>query len=65
MSATIEERHEAAADAHSVLVDDVDDDDELAIVLAVVDEGNPPDLYVPLENLSIRNEEKHMSRKYQ
>jgi hypothetical protein len=39
--------------AYSVLVDDIDDDDELAVVLAVVDEGDPSDLHVPLERLQI------------
>lgn len=37
---------------HSVLVDDVDDDNESAILLAVVDKSNPSDLDVPLERLN-------------
>jgi hypothetical protein len=36
---------------HPVLVDDVDDDDQPAVVLAVVHEGHPPDLHEPLERL--------------
>lgn len=41
---------------YSVLVDDVDDNDKPAILLAVVDEGHPPDLHVPLEHLRIQAE---------
>lgn len=37
--------------ADPVLVDDVDDDDEAAVVLAVVHQGHPPDLDKPLERL--------------
>ena len=36
---------------YPVLVDDVDDDDEAAIVLAVVHQGHTPDLHEPLERL--------------
>ena len=43
--------NESGVVIYSVLVDDVDDDDEPAIFLAVVDEGNPPDLNVSLESL--------------
>lgn len=45
---------------YSVLVDDIDDDDELAIVFAVVDEGNPPDLYVSLERLPIHSSQTNV-----
>ena len=38
--------------SYSVLINDVDNDDEPAIFLAVVDLGNPPDLNVPLERLN-------------
>jgi hypothetical protein len=34
-----------------ILVDDVDDDDEPAVVLAVVHKGHPPDLDIPVERL--------------
>jgi hypothetical protein len=40
---------------HPVLVDDVDDDDEAAILLAVVYKGHSPDLHEPLERLRNRN----------
>ena len=36
---------------HPVLVDDVDDNDEAAILLAVVHKGHSPDLHEPLERL--------------
>lgn len=36
---------------YPVLVKDVDDDNKLPIVLAVVDESHPSDLNVPLERL--------------
>ena len=36
---------------HPVLVDDIDNDDEAAVVLAVVHQGHPPDLHEPLERL--------------
>ena len=39
---------------YSVLVDDVDDDNELSIVIAVVDESHPSDLNVPLERLQVK-----------
>lgn len=39
--------------AYSILVDDIDNDDELPVVLAVVDEGDPPDLDESLERLQI------------
>ena len=45
---------------YSVLVDDIDDNDELAIVFAVVDEGNPPDLYVSLERLPFHNSQTNV-----
>lgn len=41
---------------YPVLVDDIDDDNEAAIVLAVVHEGHPPDLHKPLERLHKNNE---------
>ena len=34
---------------HPVLVNNVDDDDEAAVVLAVVHQGHPPDQHEPLE----------------
>lgn len=33
------------------MVNDIDNDDELSVVFAVVDESDPPDLNVPLERL--------------
>ena len=45
---------------YSVLVDDIDYNDELAIVFAVVDEGNPPDLYVSLERLPFHNSQTNV-----
>jgi hypothetical protein len=36
---------------HPVLVDDIYDDNEAAVVLAVVDQGHPPNLHEPLERL--------------
>ena len=36
---------------HPVLVNNVDDDDEAAVVLAVVHQGHPPDQHEPLERL--------------
>lgn len=39
------------AKTYSVLVNDIDNDDELSIVFAVVDEGDPSDLNEPLERL--------------
>jgi hypothetical protein len=46
---------------HPVLVDDIDDDDEAAVVLAVVHQGDPPDLDEPLERLHIVSGIKHAS----
>ena len=45
---------ERSDSTHPVLVDDVDDDDEAAVVLAVVHQGHPPDLHEPLERLQNR-----------
>lgn len=39
---------------YSVLINDVDDHDKPSILLAVVDEGDPPDLNVSLERLHIK-----------
>lgn len=47
---------------YSVLVNDVDDDDELAIFLSVVDESNPPDLNVPLERLNTERRKCNLVR---
>lgn len=43
---------------YSVLVKDVDNDDEFPIVLAVVNESHPPDLDVSLERLSKQKQEE-------
>jgi len=48
--------------SYSVLVNDVDDDDELAIFLAVVDESNPSDLDVPLERLKTKRRKRSLVR---
>jgi len=48
--------------SYSVLVNDVDDDDELPIFLAVVDESNPPDLNVPLERLNMERRKRKFFR---
>ena len=57
----------AELDTHPVLVDDVDDDDQPAVVLAVVHQGHPPDLDEPLERLHAREtpsgQSKHASLK--
>lgn len=45
-------------ETYPVLVDNVNDDDKLAIVLAVVDEGHPSDLDVPLERLHVKQIKK-------
>lgn len=43
---------------YSVLVKDVDNDDEFPIVLSVVNESHPPDLDVSLERLSKQKQEE-------
>ena len=43
---------------YPILVDDVDDDDELSVFLAIVDQSDPSDLHVPLEHL-YKNKKKH------
>lgn len=45
---------------YPVLVDDIHDDNEPPVVLAVVDEGHAPDLHVPLENLWKNPEEEEL-----
>lgn len=36
---------------YPVLIDDINDDDELPVLLAIVNQGHPPNLDVPLERL--------------
>jgi hypothetical protein len=40
--------------AHPVLIDDIDNNDELAVILAVVDKSHSPNLDVPLERLHMK-----------
>lgn len=49
-------------ESYSVLINDVDDDDEPPIFLAVVDESNPPDLNVPLERLNMKRRKRNLLR---
>lgn len=46
---------------YSVLVNNVDNNDELSMVFPVVDKGNSPYLHVPLENLRIRKKNHDIS----
>jgi hypothetical protein len=45
------------------LVDDINDDNELSIILAVVDKCNSPDLNEPLERLNKEDRERLVEEK--
>jgi hypothetical protein len=41
------------------LIDDIDNNDELAVILAVVDKSHSPNLDVPLERLHMKKKTQH------
>jgi hypothetical protein len=44
------------------LIDDIDNNDELAVILAVVDKSHSPNLDVPLERLHMKKKKKTQNR---